>query len=238
MNIDGSRVLVTGGAKRVGRRIVEYLAERGAAVWIHYHRSENQARELVRDLRRRGRHAELVRADLADVSAVRQLVQSVPTIDVLVNNASIFPRTPLDELTEATWDSVMKTNLEGPALLAIWMGRDMARRGSGVIVNITDSAVRRPYRHYLPYLVSKGGLEMLTRVLALELAPHVRVNAVAPGTVLLSEDTAPTLAGTLAERVPLKRLGSPEDVARAVAFLIESDYVTGAVLPVDGGVGL
>ncbi len=238
MEISGKRVLITGGAVRVGRAIAAHLAEKGAEVIVHYHESAEEAEELVETLRKKGRHATSIRADLSHPEAIEELVAGLPPLDVLVNNAAVFPRTPIEEVTLSTWQSVLRVNLVSPAQLAVEVGKGMAQRGHGVIVNITDCAVFRPYRNYLPYLVSKGALEMLTRVLAIEFAPHVRVNSVAPGTVLPPEDAGEELMRAIKRRSLLGQTGSPEDVARAVAFFIENDFVTGTTLTVDGGTAL
>jgi NAD(P)-dependent dehydrogenase (short-subunit alcohol dehydrogenase family) len=187
-----------------------------------------------------GRKALAVRAEAtrgADASAaVDRVVAQFGRIDVLVNNAAIFPRTPWAALDEAVWDEAIDVNLKGPFLFAKAAGDRMKAQGSGKIINIADWAGERPYRNYLPYCVSKAGVIALTKGLALELAPEVQVNAVAPGPVLLPEGMSEEEKAKVIAATPLKRIGSPDDVANAVLFLLEgSDFITGAVLPVDGG---
>jgi NAD(P)-dependent dehydrogenase (short-subunit alcohol dehydrogenase family) len=240
MDLNGRVALVTGGAKRVGRVIAWALAQRGAQVAITYQRSQRDADAFVKEMETAGRKALAVRAEAtraAEVTAaVDRVVKQFGRIDILINNAAIFSRTPWAALDEAAWDQAIDVNLKGPFLFAKAAGDRMKAQGSGKIVNIADWAGERPYRHYLPYCVSKAGVVALTKGLALELAPHVQVNAVAPGPVLLPEGMSEEERANVIAATPLRRIGSPEDVANAVLFLLEgSDFITGAVLPVDGG---
>ena len=240
MDIKDRVVLVTGAAKRVGRSIALALARRGAQVAFTYRTSQKEADTLVQELGALGSKALAVRADVsrsADVAAaVSQAIQAFGRIDVLVNNAAIFPRTPWSALDEAAWDEIMNTNLKGPYLVAKAVGDRMKAQQSGKIINIADWAGERPYKDYLPYCVSKAGVVALTKALALELAPDIQVNAISPGPVMLPEEMTPAEEAAVVKATPLKRIGSPEDIANAVVFLIEgSDFITGAVLPVDGG---
>jgi NAD(P)-dependent dehydrogenase (short-subunit alcohol dehydrogenase family) len=240
MDVRAKTVLVTGGAKRVGRAICDVFADRGANVVIHYNRSEEEARTAVADLAARGVQALALRADLAvgaeAVALVGEAERRLGGVDVLVNSASVYFRTPLATLDEADWDRTLDTNLKGPFLCALHCGRAMQRRGAGKIVNIGDWAGIRPYDDYLPYCVSKAGIIALTKGLAKALAPQVQVNCVAPGPVLLPEDFTEEERRKVIQATPLKRLGSPEDVARTVLFLVEgTDFVTGATYLVDGG---
>jgi NAD(P)-dependent dehydrogenase (short-subunit alcohol dehydrogenase family) len=161
------------------------------------------------------------------------------TVDVLVNNASIYPKTPVATLTEAQFDESIAVNLKGPFMCCLELGRHMVANGGGVIVNLADWAAYRPYADYLPYLTAKGGIVTMTKAFAREFAPSVRVNAIAPGPIappldLDPEEIEEARAGTL-----IGRWGSPRDIAAAVVFLIEgSDFITGAILPVDGGRGI
>jgi NAD(P)-dependent dehydrogenase (short-subunit alcohol dehydrogenase family) len=172
----------------------------------------------------------------ADVDRiVETAMQAFGRIEILVNNAAIFYRTPFEELTEADWDRFLDVNLKGPFLLCRKIGAIMLRQGQGKIVNLADIAGQKVWAEYLPYSVSKAGVIALTAGLAKALAPHVQVNAIAPGTVLLPDGTSPEERGRAVRRVPLDRLGSPEDIARAVVYLVESDFITGEVLRIDGG---
>jgi NAD(P)-dependent dehydrogenase (short-subunit alcohol dehydrogenase family) len=224
----------------VGRSTALALAGRGANVAVHYNTSAADAEQTVRDLRALGVEALALRADLANPTAVRRLAEEAETrsggIAVLVNNASNYFRVPFDELTEEVWDASLDVNLKAPFLLAWHLGRAMRERGEGRIVNLADWAAERPYNDYLPYCVSKAGIVCLTKALAKALAPHILVNAVAPGPVMPPEDMKDAERQAIMRATPLRRLGSPEDVARCVCFLAEeADFSTGAVYLVDGG---
>jgi NAD(P)-dependent dehydrogenase (short-subunit alcohol dehydrogenase family) len=240
VQLAGRWALVTGAARRVGRAIALELGGRGANVVVHYNTSHGAAEATVGDLRGLGVQALALRADLADRAAVAALAAEAEArsggVNLLVNSASNYLRVPFDDITDAVWDASLHANLRAPFLLAWHLGRAMRARGEGVIVNVADCAVDRPYRSYLPYFVSKAGVVGLTRALARELAPEVRVNAVAPGPVLLPEDVGPTEREQIRKATLLRRIGRPEDVARCVRFLAEeADYSTGGVYLVDGG---
>jgi len=239
MDIEGEVALVTGGAKRVGRSIALALAERGAELVLQYRGSDREAQEVLALLKRAGGKPVAVQGDVSVAADVDRIVetamQAFGRIEILVNNAAIFYRTPFEELTEADWDRFLDVNLKGPFLLCRKIGAIMLRQGQGKIVNLTDIAGQKVWAEYLPYSVSKAGVIALTAGLAKALAPHVQVNAIAPGTVLLPDGTSPEERGRAVRRVPLDRLGSPEDIARAVVYLVESDFITGEVLRIDGG---
>jgi pteridine reductase len=240
MELKGKVAIVTGAARRVGRVIAARLAERGAAVAIHYNRSRAEAESLAAGIERSGGRARVFAANLESVAEIERMLGEVmeafDRIDVLVNSASVFYRKPIEEITERDWDTNLDTNLKAPFFLSKFAGAIMRRHGAGKIVNIGDWAGIRPYNNYLPYTVSKSGLIGLTRALAKALAPEVQVNCVAVGPVLPPEDysdeeTARLVAGTLTGRI-----GSPDDVANAVLFLCEgTDFATGATLLLDGG---
>jgi NAD(P)-dependent dehydrogenase (short-subunit alcohol dehydrogenase family) len=236
----GKVALVTGAAKRVGKAIALALAQRGAHVAISYHRSEAEARQTVQEIEARGVHSLAVQGDIsrsAEVNAmVAQVIEHFGHIDVLVNNASNYYKTPFDSLTEDHWDDLVGTNLKGTFLVAKRVGDEMLKAGSGKIINLTDWAGFRPYKDYLPYCVAKAGVIALTKALAQTLAPSIQVNAVAPGPVLLSEEFDDNIRQAVVRATPLKRIGSPEDIAQTVVFLVEgSDFITGATIVVDGG---
>ena len=240
MNLAGRTALVTGAGRRLGRAIAEDLAAGGARIAVHYRQSAAEADTVIAGIRRRGGTAEGFAADLADPAAAERLAAAVVDrlgpVDILVNNASIYFRTPIDGLGEAEWDEVMTVNLKTPYLLSLTLGRAMRERGAGKIVNLVDIAAERPQPDYLPYGVSKAGLVALTRGLARALAPQVQVNCVAPGPVLKPSDTTAAAAAAILGRTPLGRFGTAADVAAAVRFLIEgSDFVTGTTVVVDGG---
>jgi pteridine reductase len=210
-------------------------------VLIHHRASSAEARTLATSFNGvRAGSAALAQADLRDTSAlavlVERTVQAFGRLDILVNNASAFYPTPLGEITEAEWDELVGTNLKAPLLLSQAAAAEL-RRTRGLIVNIVDIHALRPLKRHTVYSITKAGLAMLTRSLARELAPEIRVNGVAPGPVLWPEDEIdPSLKEEIIARTALKRPGSPEDVARAVAFFAkDAPYVTGQILAVDGG---
>lgn len=234
----GRVALVTGGARRVGRAIVLALAERGARVAIHHHTSSDDAASAVAAAEALGTEAWSVAYDLRDPAApdrlVRDVVARFGALDILVNSAAVMQRTPLDEITPEQWDAIFALNLRAPFFVARAAAAAMRGRG-GVIVNLADLAGLEVWPSYIPHGVSKAAVMQLTRALARTLAPEIRVNAVAPGAVLLPESWGEESAARLAATTPLKRLGSPADVAQAVLYLVEADYVTGDTLVVDGG---
>lgn len=238
MTLTGKTALVTGAAKRVGREIALELARRGADILVHYRDSKEEAASAAAEIRNLGRRAETVQADLASVPAIEHLAREVGSraggLDLLVNSASLFFKTPVESASEKDWDTLLDSNLKGPFFLSARLGKKLAEN-RGTIVNIADWSAMRPYRDYAAYCASKGDLVTLTKSLARELAPHVRVNAVAPGPVLRPPDMDEAEAKTIAGLTALGRWGTPQDIARAVAFLAENDYVNGQILVVDGG---
>ncbi len=240
MNLENKVVLITGAAQRVGRRIAQRLSEDGARLVIHYNRSEVSANKFVRELKQNGVEAAALQADLADPFQIRRLIRETcdhfGTVDVLVNNAAVFYRTPFPDISDHDWEKFMRVNLRAPFLLAREAGKIMLQKQSGQIVNVADVGGLRPWGDFIPYSVSKAGLIALTQALAKAMAPHVRVNAVAPGPVLLPEEHTGEDVQKSSGRTLLKRIGTAADVAEAIHFLLTgSDFITGAVLPVDGG---
>lgn len=239
MNISGKIALVTGGAKRVGKAIVQALAARGCHLVVHYHRSQAQAQETVRALQAAGHRALAVQADITKEDQVEAMIEAATAhfgrIDILVNNAALFYRTPVETLTIEDWQRVMDVNLTGTFLCAHKIGLRMREWGWGHIINIADVAGERPWADYIPYSVSKACVLTFTQGLAMELAPQVMVNAVIPGPVLFQEDTPDNVRQREIDKTLVKRAGSPRDVAQVVVFVAESDYSTGASFHVDGG---
>lgn len=241
--MQGKVVLVTGGAKRVGAAICRRLHAAGAQVAVHYRSSEQDALALQAELDGlRSKSVAVFQADLLDLNALPQLVREViekfGRLDALVNNASSFYATPLAEVDEQQWNDLLGTNLKAPLFLAQAAAAELRRR-HGAIVNIADIHAERPMHDHLLYSVAKAGLVALTRSLAQEMAPQVRVNAISPGVIVWPENAAwmdeeqrrKIVAHTL-----LKRQGEPDDIAKTVAFLIrDATYVTGQVIFVDGG---
>ena len=238
MDPNGRVALVTGGARRVGRALALALADRGARLAIHHHESPEQAASLVEQLAERGIDAAAFASDLRKADApdrlIAQVVQRFGSLDILVNSAAIMVRRSLDELTPDDWDDTFALNLRAPFFCARAAARAMADRG-GVIVNLADLAGIETWPAYAAHGISKAGVIHMTRVLARILAPRVRVNAIAPGAVLLPESWSADDAAHLERTTPLRRLGSPNDVAQAMLYFIEADYVTGDLLIVDGG---
>lgn len=239
MELDGRVALVTGGARRVGRALALALARAGADVIVNYFRSAEAAEATVAEIVALGRRAIAVHADVALESEIDALVRRAGEVfgrlDVLVNNASTFESAPLLAIDAGDWDRVMAVNLKGPFLLTQATTPLLRRDGGGVIVNIADLSAFQPWPSYAHHAVSKAGLVHLTRICAAALAPDVRVNAIAPGTVLPPEDYTTEDVRRSVERTPLRRIGSPEDVADALLFLVGSDFVTGEIVVVDGG---
>ena len=238
MELNGHIVLVTGAGRRVGRAIATALGQRGMHVAVHYNGSAGGARETVADIESGGGRATLFQADLSQPAAPETLVNEVATtlggIDVLVNSAAIMQRTPLDSVTPAEWDAMFAINSRAPFFAALAAHRHMAERG-GAIVNIADLAGLETWPAYIPHGLSKTVVVQMTRSLAKTLAPSVRVNAVAPGVIMLPEGWQAETGERLRRTTPLERLGSVNDVVGAVIYLLEADFVTGETIVVDGG---
>lgn len=238
MDLAGRIALVTGAGRRVGRAIATALGARGMHVAVHYNGSAEGAKETAADIERAGGKATLFRADLSQPTApgtlVDEVVAALGALDVLVNSAAIMQRTPLDTVTPADWDATFALNARAPFFAAVAAGRHMRDRG-GAIVNIADLAALETWPAYIPHGLSKSVVVQMTRSLARTLAPAVRVNAVAPGVVMLPEGWDDAAGERLRRTTPLKRLGSVNDVVSAVIYLLEADFVTGETIVVDGG---
>jgi NAD(P)-dependent dehydrogenase (short-subunit alcohol dehydrogenase family) len=239
MDVAGKGALVTGGAVRVGRAISLALAREGARVVIHYHSSSAAADALVREIAAFGGTAISIQADLRSASEVNRLATTADDehgpIDLLVNNASIFPAEGIGEVDLALWEETIAVNLRAPFFLTQTLGGRMKGRGGGVIINLADLAGLRVWTGYAAHGISKAGIVQLTRIAARALAPEVRVAAIAPGTVLPPADLDDEDVRALADRAPLRRIGSPDDVVDALLYLVRADFVTGEVVVVDGG---
>jgi pteridine reductase len=207
---------------------------------ITYRTRAAAAETALTEFKALGVEAHALRVDFADAQAVVKVADEMlalagTSLRALINSASVYYETPLGEISSEVWDSVLAANLRAPFLLSQRLGLVMKKASGGHIVNIGDWAGIRPYRGYLPYLISKAGLIHMTRALALELAPEVQVNCVCPGAVLPPENTTESEAAALREATPLRRIGTPEEIAGAVLYFVESEFATGAILMVDGG---
>jgi pteridine reductase len=240
-SLTGKTVLITGAARRVGATIARRLHDAGANLVVHYRNSAKDAEALAAELNKtRADSTAIFQADLLDIARLHDLpafaVGRFGALDVLINNASTFYATPVGEITEQAWDDLVGSNLKAPLFLS-QAAAPALRKSSGLILNIVDIHALRPLRHYTVYCAAKAGLHMLTRSLAKELGPEIRVNGISPGPVLWPEQEADsTSRAKIIERTILKRMGTPEDIARtALFFAASAPFITGQVLAVDGG---
>lgn len=242
MEIQGKTALITGGAHRVGKAITMMLAQAGAHVIVNYHNAAEEAQATVAEAEALGVAAMAAQCDVAERTEVERMVAAITErfggVDMIVNSASYFGKTPFPS-SEPTiyerWERVTRILIDGPFFICNMLVPTMQARGGGAIVNIIDLSVWHPWADFTAHAVGKSGLLALTRQLAFELAPTIRVNAVAPGLVLPPPNYNARRQTASAERNLLQRWGSPEDVAKAVRYLVEADFVTGEVITVDGG---
>lgn len=232
--------VVTGAGKRLGLEVARRLGRRGFTIVAHANGSTAGAEELRAELGAEGCHVHVVRADLASEEGQGALVEAVraltPRLDAIVHNAGIFERVPFEAIDRARYARMQAINTEAPFFVTQGLLGELRAAPAPCVVHVTDIAADRPIPGYAHYSVSKAGLVMLTRALASELAPHVRVNAVAPGTVMFPEDFDDETRARFLARIPLRREGSASDIASAVAYLVDdAPFVTGQVLAVDGG---
>ncbi|NPA17426.1 MAG: SDR family NAD(P)-dependent oxidoreductase [Aquificae bacterium] len=237
MEIKNKKILITGGARRIGRFLAQKLAEDGADIILHYRSSKSDAEEVAQNIKKTGREVYLIKADLEDIRQVEgmayRILDEIGGIDVLINNASIYYPTDFFKTRIEDLDRFYTVHVKAPFVLSRILGERMYRQKSGRIINIADYSGLRPYRNFTPYSVSKGAMLTLTRALAKELSPYVLVNAVLPGPIIPAEgieDTEKPLEKTL-----LKKWGGEKEVYKAVKYLIETDFTTGAFIPVEGG---
>jgi NAD(P)-dependent dehydrogenase (short-subunit alcohol dehydrogenase family) len=239
MELQGKAALVTGGAIRVGKAIALALADAGANILLNYHSSASEAMETAAEIESMGRQVLALRADVSQTAQVQALISAgiarFGRLDVLVNSASVWRRTPWADLDEGAWDQAFATDLRGAFLCARAAAPHLAAHADGAIVNIVDLSALVPFPNMMAHSAAKAGLLNMTYALAMELAPSVRVNAIAPGPVLPPPGYDAKLLEVTAQRTLLGRWGTPDDVAQAVVFLVRAPYITGVLLPVDGG---
>ena len=237
VSLAGKAALVTGAAKRLGRHVALRLAKEGADVIVHYHSSGADAQAAVNEIKALGRRAVALQADLAKVPEIRRVVDEAGKqfgrLDVLINSAANFLPGSIISTTEEVWNASLDTNLKAGFFCA-QAAAPLLRRSKGVIVNFADAGGLTGWPGFIPHSVSKAGVVMLTKVLAKALAPEVRVNAIAPGTITMPGDR-PEWEADFVKLAPLRRTGTPEDVADAVSYLVHAEFMTGHVLVVDGG---
>ena len=239
MELPGKIALVTGGAHRVGREIAIALAQAGCHLAIHYHNSDKAAKDTASAVKALGVNATIFRSDLRKLDQIEGLFQFIDSeferLDILVNSAAIMNKIAFQKADEEDWHNTIDLNLKAPFFCIQQAAERMQINGAGAIVNISDLAGLRPWREYPVHSVSKAGVEMLTKVAARAYAPEVRVNAVAPGPVLKPDGMPDARWQEIGDTLPLQHPGNASDVAQAVIFLLENDFITGETLVVDGG---
>lgn len=242
MNLKGTTALVTGGAHRVGRALTLALAEAGCNLILHYNRSAEHAQHTATEARKTGSEVLLRQADLADVDAIRALFSALPPawqpVQVLVNSAAIFPKDTLLGVDLAGWSRTFRVNLRGPVFLTQAFARALPSESEGVVVNISDWRSERPYPDHFSYTIAKGALDTFTRAAALSLAPNIRVNAIALGAMLSPPGEDESYVRALAEDLPLGRPGGVEVIAQTLIYLLQSHFITGEIIRLDGGAHL
>lgn len=235
--LQGKVALVTGAGKRLGRAVALRLAGEGADVVVHYRSSQAEAQDAVKEIEKLGRRSAGLGADLGSVAEIKRLFDEAGKqfgrLDILVNNAANFLPASMVSTTEQIWDAALDTNLRAPFFCA-QAAAPWLRRTQGVIINFADTGGLLGWTGYIPHSVSKAGVILLTRVLAKALAPEVRVNAIAPGTITMEGDP-PEWEADFVKLAPLRRTGKPEEITDTVLFLVQSKFITGQVLVVDGG---
>jgi pteridine reductase len=234
----GRVALITGAGKRLGRAVALRLAAEGSDVAVHYGKSKAEALEVVAEIQRLGRRAIALQANLTKVTEIQTTIESVKKefgrLDILVNNAANFIETKFSEITEESWDQSLDANLKGSFFMAQAATPLLAQSGTGVIINFSDIGGLMGWPAFLPHSIAKAGVITMTRILAKALAPGIRVNAIAPGTITMSGDPEEWEKDFI-RRAPLRRSGTPQDITDAVMYLVSAEFVTGQVLVVDGG---
>lgn len=236
---DSPVVFITGAAKRIGAATAQHFHQQGFRVIISYHQSANAAEELVSSLNQQRPHSAAALAlDLLAIKSIAAVAQQALNhfgrIDVLINNASSFKPTPIEQITEQQWDETLNSNVKAALFLSQALAKELAER-NGCIINLVDIYAEKPLKNHIAYNVSKAGIAMLTRTLALDLAPATRVNGISPGAILWPENSNTAWQQSLLEKIPLNKLGDVDDIAKTALFLAQSPYITGQIIAVDGG---
>ncbi|MBT3276664.1 pteridine reductase [Candidatus Thioglobus sp.] len=230
--------LVTGGAHRIGQQICRTLHEANFTIIIHYNTSSIDAENLANEFNLiRANSARTIQAELSNIKDIEQLCQTIESLDLLVNNASVFYPTPINSLTLSDYQTTMNTNLMGPLFLSSTLSKKLSEN-QGSIVNIVDIHGDRPLKNHTIYNISKAAIAMMTKTLAKELAPNIRVNGVSPGSILWPENEAELSHDqkqSMLNKIALNKQGAATDIANTVLFLAQSDYITGQIIAVDGG---
>jgi glucose 1-dehydrogenase len=241
MELQGVVALVTGGAHRIGKAIVMELAEAGCDLALHYNSSATAAEETAEAARAMGRRVEVVGANLGDPGAADAVVRGASAlgpVQVLINSAAMFPKDTIEDVTPEGWDRTLAVNLAAPVFLTQAFAAALPEGHEGAVINVTDWRTQRPYEDHFSYTVAKGAVDTFTAAAAHSLAPRIRVNAVALGAMLPPPGEDSAYLKALAQQIPLQRVGGTEPVAKAVRFLLESDFVTGEIIRLDGGAHL
>ena len=239
MNLENSVILITGAATRVGKEVAVYFAGKGANIAFSYYEEDEPWQETKQEIEAQGVKCYVKKVEVRDRTEINAFVQETKEvlgrIDILINNASVWLRTPFLKISEEEWDLAVDVNLKGPFLCSQAVAPIMIEQGQGVIINITDLSAFQVWADNAHHAASKAGLVALTKAMAYELAPTIRVNAIAPGTVLLPPNPSQAKVEWAIENSLLKRVGSPLDVAKLMEFLIDNEFATGAVYFIDGG---
>lgn len=240
MNIKNKTVLITGGAVRIGKFITLEMVRLGANVYCHYNNSSAQAQALSGEVKKLEGSLKIFQADFSQtekaIAAFSELINSIEQVDVLINNAAIFFKTPLEDVKESDWDRLFSINLKTPFFISQKIGLKMKDQGYGKIINIGDASGITPWPGYLPYSLTKSGVIAMTKGLAKALAPEVLVNCINPGPVLIPDYYDESEMQKIINKTLVKKTGSPEDIIETIKYLIEgSDYLTGSIINVDGG---
>lgn len=240
MDLTNKVALVTGGAHRVGKAIALGLAKEGMGIALHYHKSDRQAEDTAAELRSLGTEVLPLEGNFSNVAEINRVVQTCvghfKQLNVLINNAAVYFKTPVGQATEKDWDKLFDINLKAVYFCAQAVSSIMKKQKSGKIINIADVAGIDPWPDFIPYSASKAGVIAVTKGLAKALAPDIQVNAIASGTVLMSEDATEDYSNHIKDMTLLKRIGTPKDIVNTILFLLKgTDFVTGEVVAVDGG---